>query len=133
MQSHCLSKFLSQTESSHFNRNPHDWEDFATGSGLSHIFGLLTNRKLLGLKVTCVNGASSVDNRQFFFLSVTFCHNVTAPLMRGMVCRGACRYLEFWRKSLKQNQLLTSLRVILVSVQFQPCIVLLFLLKVLPN
>lgn len=55
--------------------NPHDLKDFETGSGLSHRFGLLTNRKLLCLK--CANGASSV----------TFDQNVTAALMRGMVCR----------------------------------------------
>lgn len=26
---------------------------------------------------------------------------MTAPLMRGMVCRGVCRYLEFWKKKNK--------------------------------
>ncbi len=80
--------------------NPHDLKDFATGSGLSHRFGLLTNRKLLCLK--CVNGALFDDNI-LCFLSVTFYQNVTAPLMRGMVCRDACRYLQFWGKSLKQS------------------------------
>lgn len=95
---------FSQTESS-----PHDWEEFAMGSVFVKLICIVTQHKAAWFESHIfVNGDSSVDN-----LSVIFCQNVMAPLMRGMVCRGVCRYLEFWRKNVKQYQ---SLRVILVLI-----------------
>lgn len=75
---HVLSHLLLFIKPSRLNRNPHKWEcrmkawfphtNFATGSGWSHRFTMLTKRKLIGLKaVLHTVDRYTVDNRQWTF------------------------------------------------------------------
>ncbi len=80
---------FSWVKSSHFNRNPHDWEfglrvkhvqcRFASGSSWSRRFALVTIRKLLSLKVFCVSGASYIST--LLTMEFLVCRNLIVHLV----------------------------------------------------